>query len=153
MRGPGTTGRLTKELTMKNVIIIAAILCGTANADELLTTCEGKSAVMVKGDNISVTDEGLPPVSDGLLGGLGYKPVPGSDMPASTVGDATGPGSATTTKAGNGPAEVSTENLDKPHGSLTGIELTQWNQFCEGRSAADVSEWRKGKCRSLDPSF
>lgn len=144
--------------------LFALIMAGAAAyADTLVTTCEGKSAVMVDGENIHVTDKGLPPMSDsdvpqtspsgGLLDDLGYKPIPGSDMPPSTVGEATGPGSAATTKAGNGPAEVSVDNLDNPHGSLTGTALQQWNQFCFGRKATEVSEWRKGKCRSLDPTF
>ena len=59
------------------------------------------------------------------------------------------------------PVNAGVENLDEPHGTLTGDKLLVWNLYCRGHEKQVVTEdtwsgvavWRQERCTSLDPAF
>lgn len=143
---------------MKNTLILAtALFASTAMADgtsvttttstnSTEVTCSTQCTRVVKGD----TAPPIAPMSQVFnMPSTAYVLPTTEAAPAKPVPDS----SQKPVAYGNGPTQVSTTDLNEPHGQLAGNDLKVWNQFCRGRNPAEVGEWRYNRCNGLDNSF
>ena len=142
--------------TIITLLVATTLFTSTVNAADAPVVAK-PSIVLRCVVDVDPSDRKFIPPADIVLSADATLPVPAIDhkagLPDAPADDVANVSVSPSVKQGNGPAEVSIANLEKPHNSLTGTDLTVWNQFCEGRSPKEVGEWRYNRCSALDPAF
>lgn len=140
-----------KTLTIAALTVATILLSSGATArTDLVLRCtvdtvpSSAPAGTAPADVVLSADTALPvkPASDANAG-----------LPDAPEDDVANTGISPSVKQGDGPDEVSVDNLDAPHKELTGVDLQVWNQFCRGRNPTEIGAWRLGRCTGLDSAF